>query len=192
MDEKGKRQNWKESLALGAQGVAEVSKFLESDLVKQTWFNTYLVHNVEQDQAYQNVDIDLLWVIPVGTFLRCHTIEVKSDRNRHTGNFFFETVSVEQRGKPGAFVITRAEWLFYYYILAAELYCFPMDKLKPWFLENEKSFLEKRAHSDDHERRTSWTTVGRVVPIKHVLAKISGHKIFKKAAGHWEAVSQTA
>jgi hypothetical protein len=180
-------QDWNESLNIGALGVREVSEFLCGALVRKAWFDTQLVHNVEEDPRYQAHDIDLLWVIPVGAYLRCHTIEVKTDRNRHTGNFFFETVSVEHRDKPGAFVITRAEWLFYLFIEAGELFCFPMEELKPWFVAHEGEFVEKRARTNDNERMISWSTVGRVVPIEMASQAIKGCKRFKKVQDSWEA-----
>ncbi len=180
MKKKGSVQDWNESLQVGALGVQEVSAFLETEIVKTTWFDTQLVHNVEQDPRYQKHDIDLLWVIPVFDYLRCYTIEVKTDRNRHTGNFFFETVSVVHREKPGAFVITRAEWLFYLFIDAGDLFCFPMNALKPWFLEHEDEFAEKRSHTNNNEKMFSWTTIGRVVPIDRVVQAIAGGKRFQK------------
>ncbi|MBX7138860.1 MAG: hypothetical protein K1X83_12865 [Oligoflexia bacterium] len=188
MNSKKKRQDWQESLAIGKQGVADISKFLESKIVKQTWFDTYLVHNVEDEERYQDCDIDLLWVVPVQTFLQCRTIEVKTDRNRHTGNFFFETVSVEHRGRPGAFVITRAEWFFYYFITAGELYCFSTAELKPWFLKNEHEFPERRSHSDDNQRMFSWSTVGKIVPIERVMTEISHKKVFQNTESGWKAM----
>jgi hypothetical protein len=181
-------QNWKQSLAIGAQGVAEVSDFLKCDLVRKNWLDTHFVHNVEQDVRYQGSDIDLLWVVPVNNFLRCLTIEVKTDRNNHTGNFFFETVSVESRDKPGAFIITRAEWLFYYFINSKQLYCFPMADLKPWFVKNENEFEERRAYSEDNDKKLNWSTVGKIIPIDKVINEISTSRIFRMRGDLWEKV----
>src|SRR5436190_613042 len=98
-------QEWTQSLAIGKQAVQEVVKFLHTDVVKQHWFDTRLVHSVEDDPRYQPLGIDLLWVVPERSFLRCMTIEVKGDRYASTGNFFFETVSDVRRTTTGGFVI---------------------------------------------------------------------------------------
>lgn len=179
-------QNWNESLEIGAKAVHQVCNFLNSEVAKHTWLNTELVHNVEEDPRYQGYDIDLLWVIPVGEFLRCYTVEVKGDRNHETGNFFFETVSVEHRQKPGAFIISRAEWFFYYFVNNGELYCLPMDKLRPWFVEHEKRFPERRSHSENSERKSKWSTLGRIVPIRVVLSEVKDIRLFRNVDGVWK------
>jgi len=50
---------------------------------------TQIVQNVEDNQAYQQTDVDLLWT----TSKASYQVEIKSDRWHKTGNFFFETHS---------------------------------------------------------------------------------------------------
>ncbi len=72
--------------------------------------DTLDVRNVEDDPEFQRVDVDLVWT----THRRSYTIEVKGDRWHETGNFFFETLSNKEKGTPGCFLYTQADFLFYY------------------------------------------------------------------------------
>lgn len=180
-------QDWQQSLAIGQQAVQEVVKFLHTDLVKQRWFDTRLVQSVEDDPRYQPLGIDLLWVVPERSFLRCMTVEVKGDRYANTGNFFFETVSNIRRTTTGGFVITKAEWLFYYFLTSGKLYCLPMAVVKPWFIENKTRFKERVASS--RRESSTWQTAGRLVPITTVLREVSAVKAFCKKQENWEILA---
>jgi len=180
-------QDWQQSLSIGKQAVQEVVKFLHTPSVKQHWFDTRLVHSVEDDVRYQPLGIDLLWVVPERSFLRCITIEVKGDRYASTGNFFFETVSDINRTTTGAFVITKAEWLFYYFLTTGALYCLPMEFVKPWFIENKARFKAKVASS--RREASTWQTAGRLVPIATVLHEVKAVKAFRKVNESWEALA---
>ena len=87
-----------------------------TDFLLETWPQTVTVHNVEEDPAYQEHDVDLLWTIMERGRLRIIPVEIKGDRYHQTGNFFFETVSNEGKGTAGCFLYTKAEWLFYYFV----------------------------------------------------------------------------
>ena len=176
-------QEWNQSLALGQQAVHAVTAFLQSPVVKTTWFATQIVHSVEDDPRYQPLGIDLLWVVPERSFLRSMTVEVKGDRYEKTGNFFFETVSDLQRSTTGGFVITRAEWLFYYFLNSGMLYCLPMEFVKPWFVENMGRFRERIAQSQRDQNH--WRTAGRLVPIMTARREVPAIKAFHYQNGEW-------
>ncbi|MEZ4862943.1 MAG: hypothetical protein R3C14_16615 [Caldilineaceae bacterium] len=178
-----KVQEWDQSVAVGQQAVQAVVEFLQHPQIKQRWMNTQLVHSVEDDPRYQPLGIDLLWVVPEQSFLRCMTIEVKGDRYDRTGNFFFETVSDLQRNTGGAVVITRSEWLFYYFVNSGVLYCLPMAQVKPWFLANLPRFRERVAQS--RRGGSQWRTAGRLVPIATVLREIPAVSCFRKEGEQW-------
>ncbi|CAN5481040.1 hypothetical protein BH10CHL1_BH10CHL1_41490 [soil metagenome] len=180
-------QDWHQSLSVGKQAVEEVVKFLNSDEVRRNWFDTRLVHSVEDDGRYQPLGIDLLWVVPERSFLRCMTVEVKGDRYANTGNFFFETVSDIQRTTTGGFVITKAEWLFYYFLTSNTLYCLPMEIVKPWFVENMARFKERVASS--RRDANTWHTAGRLVPIALLLHELRAVKAFRKEKENWEILA---
>ena len=194
MNDEASIQSWEESLAIGQQGVDHIVEFLHSEVVRSNWAHTELVHRIEEDKRYQVRGIDLLWVVQRENFLKCVTVEVKSDRNHHTGNFFFETVSVEERSKPGAFLITRAEWLFYYFVVSKELYCIPIRTAKPWFLTYETEFVQRKVRTVRTERGqpacdSTWTTLGRLVPIKRAIREIPGVRRFAQREGVWTDLS---
>lgn len=182
-------QEWNQSLAVGQQAVHAVTTFLQSPVVKTTWFATQIVHSVEDDPRYQPLGIDLLWVVPERSFLRSMTVEVKGDRYEKTGNFFFETVSDLQRSTTGGFVITRAEWLFYYFINSSTLYCLPMEFVKPWFVENMGRFRERIAQSQRDQ--SHWRTAGRLVPIVTARREVPAIKAFQQQHGVWGVLPET-
>lgn len=178
-------QEWHQSLAVGQQAVEAVTSFLQSPIVQTTWFATQLVHSVEDDPRYQPLGIDLLWVVPERSFLRSMTVEVKGDRYEKTGNFFFETVSDVGRSTTGGFVITRAEWLFYYFVNSGTLYCLPMEFVKPWFVANMERFRQRIAQSQRDQNH--WRTAGRLVPILIARQAVPAIKVFQYKEGIWQA-----
>lgn len=129
--------------------------------------NTVSVRNVEDDQAFQQRDIDLIWQTQGGAY----EIEVKGDRWDRTGNFFLETHSNEERGTPGCFLYTEADYVFYYFVKTHVLYILPMPETRTWFLTQMDTFRERRT-TTPVGRDAYYTTVGRLVPIQTVLAAI--------------------
>ncbi len=185
MPEFNRIQQWHQSLAVGQQAVQAVTDFLQSPVAKSTWVATQLVHSVEDDPRYQPLGIDLLWVVPEQSYLRSMTVEVKGDRYEKTGNFFFETVSDVGRSTGGGFVITRAEWLFYYFLNSGALYCLPMRVVKPWFVEHMGRFRERIAQSQRDQ--SHWRTAGRLVPIATALAEVPAIKVFHCRDNVWRS-----
>lgn len=164
----------------------EVAKTAASDIthfLRDYWKHTVTVHNVEDDPAYQQYDIDLLWTVEQNGRLHIIPVEIKGDRYHKTGNFFFETVSNESRNTPGCFLYTKAEWLFYYFVEVGLLYCLPMDKVRPWFAQHTGRFEERRT-STPVKNGESYVTIGRLVPIQTVLEEVPGVQQFQKADAH--------
>ncbi len=158
---------------------SDITHFLES-----YWSRTVRVHNVEDDPAYQKYDVDLLWTVRDGYGrLRVIPIEIKGDRYHKTGNFFFETISNEDKGTPGCFLYTGARWLFYYFVGNGRLYCLPMDKVRPWFHEQMERFSERRTSTPVGSG--AYITVGRLVPIQTVLDEVDGVLQFEKQGSDW-------
>jgi hypothetical protein len=125
------------------------------------------VHNVENDPAYQQRDIDLLWV----TEKACYKVEIKADRIGHqTGNFFFETTSNKEKGTPGCFLYTEADLFFYFFTQTRQLYILPMPATRAWFLSRQDKFTERETMTPVGS--DSYTTVGRLVPIKDVSREV--------------------
>ena len=170
--------------SVAKRAAADVTHFLES-----TWPHTIAVHTVEDDPAYQEMDVDLLWSIVDGEGnLRIIPVEVKGDRYHRTGNFFFETVSNEGKGTAGCFLYTKADWLFYYFVEIGRLYCLPMHGIRPWFDAHMHRFRERRTSTPVARGQDRYITVGRLVPIQTVLDEVPGILQYQKTETGWEPV----
>jgi hypothetical protein len=93
-------------------------------------------------------------------------------------------VSNESKGTPGCFLYTKAEWLFYYFLEIGKLYCLPMDKVRPWFIQNLARFKEQRTSTPTGSGE-GYVTIGRLVPITAVLAEVEGVLQFQKDGEAW-------
>ncbi|MFW6028920.1 MAG: hypothetical protein ACOCRO_01560 [Halanaerobiales bacterium] len=148
----------KDAVNIADQAANDIEKWLK----KQNY--TIEVYNVEENGYYRNIDVDLIWASTSGTF----KIEIKGDRWDKTGNFFFETYSNKEKGTPGCFIYTEANYVFYYFVKTKVLYVLPMPKIRKWFLRNINRFKE-RATTTPLGNGEQYTTVGRLVPISDVL-----------------------
>ena len=145
---------------------------------------TVAIHSVEDDPAYQQHEVDLLWSIVDGNGrLRIIPIEVKGDRYHRTGNFFFETVSNASKGTAGCILYTKAHWIFYVFVETEEIYCLPMDVVRPWFAETSENFRE--AKTSTPVGKDSYVTNGRLVPIQTLLAEVEGIRHYRKTGNGW-------
>jgi hypothetical protein len=156
------------TMADGVRVAGRASTEIEAWL--REWHGTINVENVEGDPEYQAQDIDLIW----STIIRDYTIEIKADRWHETGNFFFETVSNKEKGTPGCFLYTEANFLFYYFVEPRLLYILPMPRTRAWFLANLERFTERETTTPIGSEH--YTTVGRLVPIDVVLKEVNGVK----------------
>lgn len=99
-------------------------------------------------------------------------MEFIGDRWNKTNNFFFETHSNLEKGTPGCFMYTSADWLFYYFINTRLLYQLPMPKTRDWFGITINRFQERETTTP--VGATRYTTVGRLVPITTVMMEVPG------------------
>ncbi len=153
----------------GAQVAQRASTEIEAWL--REWHGTVDVENVEGDEDYQKIDVDLLWT----TIARDYTIEIKADRWHETGNFFLETASNKEKGTPGCFLYTEADFLFYYFVEPRKLYILPRPRVREWFLKNIDRFEQRETTTPVGGQH--YTTVGRIVPIEAVLKEVPGVKV---------------
>ena len=153
-----------EGLGVANKASADIEAWL------RTKPETIDVVNVENDPDYQRRDIDLIWITQTGQML----VEIKGDRWEKTRNFFFETHSNQEKGTPGCFLYTEADWLFYYFVNTRELYRLPMPKTREWFKITMRRFRERSTTTS--VGNSHYTTVGRLVPITTVMLEVSGVK----------------
>lgn len=132
------------------------------------------VQNVEAEPEYQRLDIDLIVITTGGRY----TVEIKGDRWHQTGNFFFETNSNQEKGTVGCFLLTAADYLFYYFVEPRRLYILPMPATRTWFEAAQERF-PPRATTTAAGRGRHYTTVGRLTPVAVVMAEVSGAKLFQ-------------
>ena len=160
-----KSYTFKEKDDFSKRGVEVVTRYLQS-LPK-----TVKVENVENDIVYQQIDIDLIWTYRTEKGMVQHTLEVKTDRYT-TGNFFLETVSNKELGTLGCFVKTKADMVYYYFSTWDSLYVIPTKEAQNWFRANLDRFPERPTTTQDSKGRFLHTTIGRLVPIKTMLAEL--------------------
>lgn len=154
------RYSVKDTFAVAEKGIRDIEAFLESFPASLS------IINVEKHDAFQKKDIDLLWVYLDKDIEKMKRIEAKIDRYT-SGNFFFETVSNEQKETPGCFLYTEADYLFYYFLELKELYILPVSEVRSWFLENQSRFKEVALSTSVGQ--DFYTSKGCIVPIKTVL-----------------------
>lgn len=123
---------------VGKKGVEVIEKYLK------TLLETIDVTNVEHSPAYRTEDIDLIWKRNVEKQVIETTIEVKTDRYTHTGNYFLETVSNESKRTIGCFLYTEADFVYYYFSGLNELHIMPMPESRDWFIRNMEQFNERK------------------------------------------------
>ena len=171
--------------AVGETAVAAVTEFLTG-----YWPQTVAVHSVEADPAYQPHDVDLLWtVLEKDGRLRVIPIEVKGDRYHKSGNFFLETVSNAGKNSPGCILVTKAKWLFYYFIGSGRLYCLPLAGLQPWFHTHQERFPLQETRTPVAGDQF-YTTLGRLVPIAVVLDEVEGVRQYEQGAAGWQYIRE--
>ncbi len=155
------------TMRVARQATADITHWLldRTDTVSLT--------NVEADPTYQSIDVDLLWT----TANRTYRIEIKGDRLHSTGNFFFETSSNHERGTPGCFLYTEADFIFYYFVTPRLLYILPMPQTRAWFLGNIDRFTERSTRTAVENRY--YTTIGRIVSIAAVMDEVSGTRLIQ-------------
>lgn len=146
---------------IAAEGTIHITTWLE------TFEQVERVENVEDNPIFQEEDVDLIVHLINGNR---HKIEIKVDRYDRTGNFFFETISNNERNTLGCFMYTRADRLFYYFIGIRKLYSLKMPEIREWFQRNQNRFEEKRVQTPVGNG-SSYTTIGKLVPIQVVLQK---------------------
>lgn len=155
--------DFNERNSMAAKGTKQIEAWLSSRK------ETTEVKNVEEDAQYRAADVDLLWYTqrkPEG-----YKVEVKVDSYYGTGNFSLETHSNVERDTPGCFLYTEADLFFYYFVDPQHLFILPMPETRDWFLENKERFKERDTTTPVGSGY--YTTRGRLVPRKIVLAEVS-------------------
>jgi hypothetical protein len=159
-----RRYSMEEGVGVAKAAARDIEEWLARSPVTRS------VRNVEDVDQFRLIDVDLVWE----TEKRVYRIEIKGDRWHGSGNFFFETESNREKGTPGCFLYTKADYVFYYFVVPRILYILPMPATRAWFLENMHRFRERSTTTP--AGHGSYTTVGRLVPIETVVREVPGVK----------------
>ena len=121
--------------------------------------STLNVINVENDKKYQILDIDLLWEgVNKSNVYITKSIEVKIDSYSKSGNIFFETISNDNKNTKGCMLVSKADYLFYFFPDTRILYSFKLKDFKNWTLSNKHRFKIKKCKNPTYN---SW---GYLIP----------------------------
>ncbi|MDX8044611.1 hypothetical protein SH601_01310 [Gracilibacillus sp. S3-1-1] len=166
-----KQYSMNDGMSVAKKASNDIEQFLYSKA------ETVEVLNVEDDGAYQAIDIDLIWKWKNNRGeIRTTTIEIKGDRYYGTGNYFLETVSNKSKGTPGCFIYTQADYVLYYFVGPMELHVLPMPDTRNWFIDNINKFKERET-STPVGNGDFYITVGRLVPRLELQEAVNGVKI---------------
>lgn len=133
------------------------------ELIKEYLKNNYRVksfEDVSHIERYQNRDIDLIVNFIDGT--AC-AVEIKTDTYT-SGNIFYETMSNIEHNVAGCMVISKADYLFYYFTETRELYILDFDKYRMWFKENKHNFCRKLLKNKNKAGTGTYTSEGYTIP----------------------------
>jgi len=144
------------------------------------------VHDVQADPRFQARGVDLVWE---RTGARLLGVEVKGDRQAgRRGTYFFELVSNLEKDTPGCFLYSQADVLLYVFLQTLEVHRLPLVETRAWFLAHAASYPLR--HARTRVGAQAYTTVGAVVPARHVLGAVAGARRVPRS--RWEAGGQAA
>ncbi len=146
----------------------ETNKFGKSieDRVSSCFLRMYpgaSIVDVSGDKKYQQKGIDLIVkrTLPYYDL----SVEVKGDEKiGDSSNFFFETKSNEELGKPGWFLYSEALLLSYVSVTEKAMYLMFLETLKERVMANEKKFKTARTSTKSKNGKILYHTSGLLVP----------------------------
>lgn len=144
--------------------------------------STVHVDNVEDKLEYRNKDVDLVWTRQIGSASKRVLIEVKVDTYHRTGNYFFETLSNVEKGTPGCFLYSEADYFFYYF-LGVEIHALRLAPVRAWFLEEISKFPTKRTTTP--VGGSFYHTEGRLVRRSDVIAALPNDVVVIPYSDSW-------
>lgn len=151
--------DFNETSNIGNDGVIIIKKYLES------LESTIVYEDVQNVKEFQKNDIDLRLLNRDNNII---SIEVKTDRYYNTGNFFFETISNQQKNTPGCFLYTKADYIYYIFLPEKLLYIIPVKESREWFLDNINSFITRPTSTEN-----KYITIGKLVPRNIIMMNVN-------------------
>lgn len=154
-------------LAFGKKGEDQVIQYLLSQD-----YSLGLV-DVRAERAAQQADVDFLLLRDNDVLC---SIEVKTD-SYSSGNMFFEEKSDETR--DGCMVVTKADYLFYFFINESVLYIIRIKPFRKWYERNKRRFRYIPQVKNETPGWKPYAASGRLIPRK-VLERECSRFVVKK------------
>jgi hypothetical protein len=102
------------------------------------------------------------------------TIEIKTEKDNKTGNFYLETWSNLSRYTPGWLQTLKTDFLWYYFQSDRLLYSILFAKLREWAFKKQRIYVfPERKQAKYNQLNDTW---GRCVPIS-IIEKEVGLKL---------------
>ena len=138
------------------------------------------IHNVQEEARFQHLGVDLLWEKAPHSI---EGVEIKGDRSRGK-RFFFELASNVEKGTPGCFLYSKADWLVYVFLPLRTLHVLPLVATRAWFLPLAQQFPLQKTHT--RTGPIAYTTVGATVPVAMVLKALPQAQTWRQEEGGFQ------
>ena len=151
---------FEKSNKFGKLGEAIVMSYLSSGMIPAI----ESVRDVSKNSSYRAIDVDAIVRLrnkkgAVGDWL----CEIKADT--YKDNIFYETVSDIQKGTLGCMLVTKCNFLCYYYINLDMMYVISMRKYREWVdsVKHKPWVKTKTVHNVDDDGHEYWSE-GYAIP----------------------------
>lgn len=151
---------FKDTNNIADQSSTEITEWLQSE--------GWTVKNVENDKHFQTLDVDLIImkVFPPNTSPTAYMIEIKGDKYFKTNNYFIETISNMNTNSLGCFLLTKSDYIFYYFPNEKQLHIMPTKKAQEYVLQHQEEFKKRNPSTTDKNGKHWYYSEGRLIPRK--------------------------
>jgi hypothetical protein len=148
--------------------------------------STYEVYDVRHYEDCRENDIDFFWIYrnnnkeyPLHSEKK---IDIKTDKKRKWGNFFFETISNCEKNSLGCFLKTDSDYFLYLFvdynyktkkiIKKYDMYFLEIKPVREWFhlvKDNYEDKFPRTYYNNNDKSKGFYTSKGKAIPINDVL-----------------------
>ena len=165
------KEGYKESCRVGADGVKELLPLLERESFQGRFVIT------DKGNISEFLQKSVGDVIFNSKNQSIWSIEIKTERENRTGNFFLETWSNRSRLTPGWMITLKADFLWYYFQDVKTLYSIHLPDLQKWaFIDGKIYRYPEKEQKRYNQLNDTW---GRCVNISHVESEVGLKKLIK-------------
>lgn len=134
----------------------------------------WVVKNVEQEKYFQTLDVDLIILkkLPPNQSPSAYMIEIKGDTYYNTNNYFVETISNMTTKTLGCFLITKSDYIFYYFPKEKELHIIPTKEAQQYVLAHQHEFKKRNPSTTDSKGKHWYYSEGLLIPRKTMQKQV--------------------